>query len=181
MKRRILCLVAVIIGLAACGCAAAANGKTKQQQITAHFYNDRYGYAFNYAQGWTKTSESGVLVLTSPDKKACIRVSASSQDPEYTQETMKLTDALAHVEEETLNMQDVSCNTGMIVGNLPATDVVYTADKVLSENDTFERKGRQVLVYGKELVYDLDLIARVQAFDTANADFNVILGSFEAK
>lgn len=181
MKRRRLCLYAVAIILMAAGCAAQTNGGTKERPTAAHLYNDRYEYAFDYPNAWKKTTQSGVLVLTSPRNDACIRISASSQDPHYAQEARKLTDALAHVEEETLHMQDVSCSTGMQVGNLPATDVVYTAAEVLSENDASKRKGRQVLIYGKELVYDLDLIARVEAFDAANTDFSIVLESFTVK
>ena len=77
-------------------------------------------------------------------------------------------------------MQEISCDTTMHVGGLPGTDVVYTAQRVLSQNDDTERKGRQVLVYGKEIVYDLDLIARTDAFDTANTYFETLLDSFKA-
>ena len=181
MKWRVWCICAMMAGLALAGCDTRKAGEIMQQKDSAHYYNDSYGYALNYPAGWTKTTKGGELILTSPDKKACVMISASSQDPEYDDEAMRRTDALAHIEEETLDMQEVSCDTSLIVGGFPATDVVYTAEEVLSQSDAAERKGRQVLVYGEDLVYDLDLIARVEVFDAADADFEVLLASFETK
>lgn len=177
MIRRAFCLYAVAVLLTLAGCALQVSGREAADRVV----NAKSGYAFAPPTEWTQKTESGALVLTSPDSRACIRINASSQDPHYTRAWMKRKDALAHIEEETLYMRVIYCDTAMQVGGLPATDVAYTAQRVLSQNDGTGRKGRQVLVYGEEMVYDLDLIAKEDAFDAANAEFESLLGSFEAK
>lgn len=180
MNPRAYGLLAVAICLAVTGCTPVSADLAREPS-NAHYYDARLGCAFDYPDDWTRTPADGALILDSPDSKAHIRVSASSQDPVYEEESMKRIDALAHIEEETLTMQPVSCDASARVGGFWATDVVYVAEEVLSGAGRGKRKGRQVLVYAGGTVYDLDLVARVEAFDAANADFNVLIGSFRVK
>ena len=77
MKGRALRLYAIAIVLALAGCTVQADGN----EIAGRVVNAERGYSFNAPAGWTQKTESGVLVLTTPDSKACIRISSSSSGP----------------------------------------------------------------------------------------------------